>query len=183
MMMTKEQMIERYHELYNKMKDSKDVKNMKVFGEAEKYMFNAIATAHPEMAEIWLSHLEAVCWDNYLSEREAINIGKRMVSQDGVKGFHWSYDVFCNAVKGLNGNIEDKPRYNSYALFVTANMIYSDHAISIAEDMGYKTAQEVPGDKMTLSCYRKAVECLDDEDEGFRIRKYFKHWMYDSTTA
>ena len=52
MMMTKEQMIERYHELYNKMKDSKDVKNMKVFGEAEKYMFNAIATAHPEMAEI-----------------------------------------------------------------------------------------------------------------------------------
>lgn len=182
-MRTKDEMIERYNVLYEKMAESKNPKNMKIFGESEKYMFKEIASAHPEMAEVWLSHLEAVCWDNYLSEREAMNVVKRMVSQDGVRGFHWSYDVFCNAVKGLNGNMEDKPHYNSFALWVTANMVYSDHARSIAEDMGYKDTQEVPNDKMALSCYRKAVECLKDADEGFRVRKYFKHWIYDSIPA
>lgn len=68
-MKTKDEMIERYNLLYEKMSDSKNPKNMKIFGEAEKYMFREIAVAHPDMAETWLSHLEAVCWDNYLSER------------------------------------------------------------------------------------------------------------------
>ena len=180
-MKTKDEMIERYNLLYEKMSDSKNPKNMKIFGEAEKYMFREIAVAHPDMAETWLSHLEAVCWDNYLSEREAGNINKRTVNQDGTKGFHWGYEIFCNAEKSLGGQVEDKPHYNSYALWVTANMIYSDHAKSISEDMGYKTPQEVPADKMALSCYRKAVENLEDEDEGFRIRRYFKHRMYDNS--
>ena len=88
-MKTKDEMIERYNLLYEKMSDSKNPKNMKIFGEAEKYMFREIAVAHPDMAETWLSHLEAVCWDNYLSEREAGNINNRTVNQDGTKGFHW----------------------------------------------------------------------------------------------
>ena len=32
--MDREQLIARYEELYDKMKESKDVKNMKIFGEA-----------------------------------------------------------------------------------------------------------------------------------------------------
>jgi hypothetical protein len=179
-MKTKEEMIERYNTLYEKMAESQNPKNMKIFGEAERHMFKELAAVHPEMAEIWLSRLEAVCWNNYLSEREAINIGRRIVNQNGIKGFHWNYENFCNAVKGMNGNIEDKPYYNSYALFVAANMIYSDHANSISEDMGYKAVQDVPNEKMALSCYKKAVEILKDEDGGFRIRKYFKHWIYES---
>lgn len=181
MMKTKEQMIDRYHELYDKMKDSKDVRMMKVFGDAEKYMFRTIAVFHPEMAENWLSHLEAVCWDNYLSDREAVNIGKRMVNQDGTKGFHWQYDTYCKAVEALGVRTEDKPHYNSYALFVTANMEYSDHAKSISEDMGYKSTSEVPNERMVLSCYKKAVEKLKDADAGFSVRKYFKHKMYDDS--
>lgn len=57
-MKTKDEMIERYNLLYEKMSDSKNPKNMKIFGEAEKYMFREIAVAHPDMAETWLSHLE-----------------------------------------------------------------------------------------------------------------------------
>lgn len=183
MMKTKDEMIERYEELYNKMKSSKDVKNMKIFGEAERYMFKEIAKLNPSMAENWLSHLEATCWDSYLSETEAKNIGMRIINQDGTKGFHWTYDVFTSAVKSLGGMVEDKPYYNSYALWVTASMIYSDHANSIAEDMGYKTAKEVPNEKMALSCYKKAVESLTDVDGGFQVRKYFKGKMYaDSAT-
>lgn len=179
--MNKEQLIERYDELYDKMKHSQDVKNMKIFGKAEKYMFHELTGAHPDMAERWLSHLEAVCWMNYLSQGEAMNIGKRIENQDGTKGFHWNHEVFTNAVKSLGGVVENKPYYNSYALCVTANMIYSDHAKSIAEDMGYKSAAEVPNEKMALSCYKKAVECLEDKDEGFKVRDYFRHRMYDNS--
>lgn len=181
--MTREEMKERYEELYMKMATSKEPKNMKIFGEAEKWVFGEVAKAHPELAESWLSHLEAVCWDNYLSQNEAMNIGKRIVNQDGTKGMHWTHDVFVKAVESLGGKTEEKPYYNSYALCVTANMVYSDHAKSIAEDMGYKTLSEVPNERMALSCYRKAVELLKDADEGFRARKYFKWKMYDNSPA
>lgn len=179
--MTKDQMTERYEELYVKMVNSKDPKNMKIFGEAEKWVFGEVAKAHPELAASWLSHLEAVCWDNYLSDKEAMNIGKRLTNQDGTKGFHWNHEVFTKAVESLGGKVEDKPHYNSYALCVTANMVYSDHANSIAADMGYKDVKEVPNEKMALSCYRKAVEKLKDIDGGFRARKYFKNKMYDNS--
>lgn len=177
-MKTKEQMIERYEELYHKMATSKEPKYMHVFGEAEKYMFKEVAKMNPEMADNWLSHLEAVCWENYLSEKEAKNIGMRIVNQDGTKGFHWNHDVFTKAVESLGGVVEEKPYYNSYSLCVTANMVYSDHALSIAMDLGYKDPKEVPNEKMALSCYRKAVEKLKDIDGGFHVRKYFKHKMY-----
>ena len=181
MKMNKEELVKRYDELYEYMKHSQDVKNMKIFGKAEKYMFHELAGIHPDMAERWLSHLEAVCWENYLSKGEAMNIGRRIANQDGTKGFHWSHDVFVNAVAALGGLIEHKPYYNSYALCVTANMIYSDHAKSIAEDLGHKTPSEVPNEKMALSCYRKAVECLEDPDGGFKVRDYFRHRMYDDS--
>lgn len=179
--MKKEELIERYDELYDKMKHSKDVKNMKIFGKAEKYMFHELAGVHPDMAEKWLSHLESVEWCNYLSQNEAMNIGRRITNQDGMKGFHWNHEVFTNAVKSLGGVVENKPYYNSYALCVTANMVYSDHAKSIAEDMGYKTPNDVPNEKMALSCYKKAVEYLEDVDRGFNVRDYFRHRMYDDS--
>lgn len=177
-MKTKEQMIERYEELYHKMATSKEPKYMHIFGEAERYMFKEVAKMNPEMADNWLSHLEAVCWDNYLSEKEAKNIGMRIVNQDGTKGFHWNHDVFTKAVESLGGVVEEKPYYNSYSLCATANMVYSDHALSIAMDLGYKEPKEVPNEKMALSCYRKACELLKDIDGGFQVRKYFKGKMY-----
>lgn len=109
------------------------------------------------------------------------NISIRTVNQDGIKGFHWNHDVFIKAVESLGGITEEKPYYNSYALCVVANMVYSDHALSIAMDMGYKSPAEVPNEKMALSCYRKAVEMLKDIDHGFKARKYFKCKMYSNS--
>lgn len=177
--MEKERMIARYDELYDKMKSSRNVKYMQIFGESEKYMFGELAGVHPEMAERWLSHLEPVCWHNYLSDKEAVNIGKTIVNQDESKGYHWDYNVFTSAVKQLGGRVEDKPYYNSYALWATANMIYSDHAESIAEDMGYEKPMNVPNDKMALSCYKKALEKLKDVDNEDFVRDYFRRKMYD----
>lgn len=174
-------MIERYEELYAKMKSSKDVKNMEIFGEAATRLFKETAKVHPEIADIFLSQMESICWHNYLSEKEMLNIAKHIVNQDGTKGFHWPHDTFMKAVESLGGVKEDKPYYNCYSLSVVANSIYSDHAKSIAEDMGYKTPAEVPNEKMALSCYRKAVEKLKDPDAGFHVRKYFKSKMYDNS--
>ena len=179
--MKKEELIEQYDELYHKMKASRDVNNMMIFGKAEKWVFHEVAGAHPELAEKWLSHLQSVIWHNYLSEVEAKNIAKRTINQDGSKGFHWDYPTFTSAVKSLGGLVENKPHYNSYALWVVANIEYSDHAKSIAEDMGFKSPSEVPNEKMALSCYKKAVEYLEDADEGFDVRRYFKHRMYDDS--
>lgn len=177
-MMTKEQMIDRYEELYHKMATSKEPKYMRVFGESEKWVFAEVAKAHPELAESWLSHLEAICWENHLNEKEAMNISKRITNQDGTKGFHWDCNTLFSAVESLGGKIEEKPYYDKYALATTMNMIYSDHANSIALDMGYKTPKEVPNEDMALSVYRKAVEKLKDVDGGFHVRKYFKSKMY-----
>lgn len=177
-MMTKEQMIDRYEELYHKMKTSKDVKNMKAFGSAMTWTFGELAKVHPDMAEKFLAHIECIEWEHFLSHDEAKNISMRTVNQDGTKGFHWNHDVFTKVVESLGGKVEEKPYYNSYALCVTANNIYADMANSIAMDMGYKTPKEVPNEDMALSCYRKALELLKDVDGGFHVRKYFKGKMY-----
>lgn len=182
-MKTKEEMTARYKVLYDTMVESKEPKNMHIFGDAEKWVFKELVAAHPEIAENWLSHLEAVCWDNYLSEREAMNIGKRIINQDGTKGFHWPHEAFVKAIETFGGTLEDKPHYNSFALYVTTNMEYSDHARSISEDMGYKTPNEVPNERMFKSCYAKALERLNDIDGGFAVREYFKQKMYDNSTS
>ena len=134
-MKTKEELIDRYESLYRKAVASKDVKRMKALGDSERWAFSEMARVHPDIAEAWLSQLEGgMEWDNYLSEREAMNIGKRITNQDGSKGFHWNRETFNKAVESLGGKLEEKPSYNGLALLVTANMIYSDHAKSIAVD-------------------------------------------------
>lgn len=171
--MTKEELKSRYDHLYKVMAESKNPENMMLFGKAEKHMFHELAEAHPEAAEAWLAMLAPVEWHNYLTEEEAEMLAARFVGQDGATGAHWDADTFKNAVERLGGKLEDKPYYNMWALWVTANMIYSDHAQSIAEDMGYRTAKEADGTKMALSCYRKAVEKLKDPDRERFVRWYF----------
>jgi hypothetical protein len=177
--MTKDEMIAKYHELYEAMKMSGDVSKMKIFGKAEKRIFAHLAQSNPQLADGWLAELESVCWDNYLTKEEMLAISSKMINENGTHGFHWTYEIFIPSVERLGGVVESKPHYNTYALCATANMIYSDMAEEIAEDMGYKTAHEVPNEKMALSCYKKAVAYLNDADANFHIRKYFKHIIYD----
>ena len=177
----KNQMIDRYNQLYDIMRESKDPKKMKIFGDAEKFVFKELLGISSDLSERWLSYLEAICWENYLSEKEAINICKRTINQDKTKGFHWQYDVFVSTMKSLNKEIEKTYKYNSYALYVTINLIYSDHAKSITEDMDFTNINSVPNERMLLSCYRKAIEKFDDIDKNYNIREYLKNKMYDDS--
>ena len=171
--MNKEELKSRYDHLYKVMAESKQPENMMLFGKAEKHMFHELAEAHPEAAEAWLAMLEPVEWHNFLTEEEAEQVVGKLVNHDGTMGAHWDADTFKSAVERLGGKLEDKPYYNMWALWVTDNMIYSDHAPSIAEDMGYRTSKEADGTKMALSCYRKAVEKLKDPDRERFVRWYF----------
>lgn len=169
-----EDILERYEELYEDMASSGNKEKMTAFGEAEQWAFKKMTEISPKDAQCWLDKLEAMHWKNYLSKQEAENIAAKLVNQNGRIGAHWGFEAFKNAVENLGGKMYEKPFYNCYALWATANMIYSDHAMSIAEDMGATTPEAVPNEKMALSMYRKAVEKLKDVDRPKFIRDYFE---------
>ena len=164
---------ERYLELYDEMAKSGIPDKMKVFGEAAKWAFCRTLELSPKTAEQWVGKLEAMHWNNYLSKAEADEIVAKFINQDNSRGAHWGYEVFKSAVESLGGKTYEAPFYNCYVLWVTANMLYSDHAQSVAEDMGHNTPSQVPNDKMALSMYKKAVEKLKDKDRPRFVRDYF----------
>ena len=88
-MKTREEMMQRFCDLMQKAIDSKDPKQMETLAESDKQMFKKLVSMNPDMADTWLNFYEAINWDNYLTEREAMNIGKRTMNQDGTTGFHW----------------------------------------------------------------------------------------------
>lgn len=157
--------IKKYDELYDEMASSKDPRRMMAFGDTEKWMFYMLAEKHPEIADKWLSRLEASKWHNYLSKSEAEAIASKLVNQDGMHGPHWDYETFKAAVESLGGKITDEPYYNCWALFIAANMLYSDHHKS--------TSEFVPKDHEPRFFYNMAVEKLKDVDRPKFIREYF----------
>ena len=161
-----EDYIKRYDELYDDMAAAKDPRKMMTFGEAEKWVFHMVADKHPEIAEKWLTKLEAGKWLNYLSKSEAEAIVSRFIGQDGSRGPHWGYETFKAAVESLGGKMHDEPFYNCWALWVTACMLYSDHHRS--------TSEFVPKDQEPKFFYMMAVEKLKDPDRPKFIREYFE---------
>jgi hypothetical protein len=125
-----------------------------------------LAEKHPELAEKWLTKLEAGKWHNYLSKSEAEEIVSKLINQDGSHGAHWDYETFKAAVETLGGKMTDEPFYNCWALWATANMRYSDNAKSAAEF--------VPKEMMPKYFYNVAVENLKDVDRPRFVRDYFK---------
>ena len=165
--------ITKYDHLYKMMAEGSDPEKMHIFGHAERHMFRVLVERNSALADEWLAMLEGVEYNNYLTEEEVKEIGEHMETQDGTMGYHWPCAVLFQAVESLGGVIEEKPYYNKYALAAVMNMIYSDHADSIAMDMGGKKAADIPNEKMAMSCYRKAIEKLKDPDRPRFVRWYF----------
>lgn len=165
--------ITKYDHLYKMMAEGSDPEKMRIFGHAERHMFRVIVERNSTLADEWLAMLEGVEYNNYLTDEESKEVSEHIENQDGTVGYHWPCAVLFPAVESLGGTLEEKPYYNKYALAATMNMIYSDHADSIAQDMGGKKAADIPNEKMALSCYRKAVEKLKDPDRARFVRWYF----------
>lgn len=158
-------LFERYEELYEEMATSGDKNKMIAFGNAERWAFKKMVDMSPKDAQCWLDKLEAMNWNNYLSKWEAEEAVIKLVNQNGMKGPHWNFDVFKNAVESVGGMMSEKPYYNCYALWATANMLYSDH---------YESAKKfVPENDMPKYFYSMAVEKLKDVDKPKFARWYF----------
>lgn len=163
--MDAKEMIARYNALYGKMAISGEQSMMHIFGEAEKRAFNKMVELSPAYAGVWLDTLEAVGWHNYLSKAEAESVVAKLKNQDGSVGGHWTYDTFKNAVESLGASIADEPFFNCWALWATANMLYSDHAVSVSEFVEPKDQPKF--------FYKQAVEKLKDSDRPKFVRRYF----------
>ncbi len=109
--------------------------------------------------------MNAVNWNNYLTEAEASAIVGGFINSDGSKGAHWSMAQVSGAVEELGGAMECEPYYNKYALFVTMNMIYSDFGVTLD--------QFVEDSNMVEVVYRLAVDKLKDADRPRFVRAYF----------
>jgi hypothetical protein len=138
---------------------------MMAFGEAEKWVFHILAEKHPELAEKWLTKLEAGKWLNYLSKSEAEHIVGKFINQDGTRGAHWNYDTFKEAVESLGEEMTEEPFFNCWSLWAVANMLYSDHHKS--------TSEFVPKEDEPRFFYLMAVEKLKDLDRPKFVRAYF----------
>lgn len=160
-----EDLIKKYDELYDDMATAKDPRKMMAFGDAEKWMFHMLAKEHPDIAEKWLTKLEAAKWHNYLSKTEAEEIASKLVNQDGSRGPHWSHETFKAAVESLGAKTEEEPFYNCWALWIMANALWSDHHKSLMEF--------VPKEHEPKVYYLMAVEKLKDVDYPKFIRKYY----------
>lgn len=147
------------------MAESRDVKKMEVFGNAEHWAFEQMLRLNPNYASQWLAMLEPVAWNNYITEREAEDIAAEMVGQDGSKGFRWRLQDVEGVAASLGEKVEVAPYYNKYALYATMNMLASDH---------YETMREyIDEAKMPEAIFRMAVDKLTDADRPSFIREYF----------
>lgn len=164
-----EELIKRYESLYADMATAKDPKKMMVFGEAEKWVFHAVAEKHPELAEKWLSKLESSRWNNYLSEEEAERIVENLKERHGdvvAKRHEWTYPAFRSIVESMGGETSFEPYYNCYALWATMNMLYSDHTDTVN--------MFVQPNLRAKYYYQMAVDKLKDVDRPHFVREYFR---------
>lgn len=159
-------MKQEFLELYDMMANQHDVKYMRVFGNVHKEMMDWFIANKPELAQEWLDKLEAIRWHQYLTPKEA----EKIVAGMDPAG-PWSRDTWKKAMETFGLPLEDAPYYNSCALWVEMNKIYSDFGAEIAALIGKPLS---PTDKDIISaCYRLALKNLRDKDGVYEIRKYF----------
>lgn len=160
-----EDVLKKFDELYHDMISDESAEKMRELAKIGKWFAVQVATSNPKLVREAVEKLESTTWNNYLSESEAVEIVSQFVNQNGAKGAKWGFGQFAQFVESIDGAIEDKPYYNRYALWVTANMIYSDH---------YRTLSEfIDDDKLRKTIYKLAVEKLRDPDRPCFIREYF----------
>lgn len=85
----------------------------------------------------------------------------------------WPMLVWRQAMNNLGIATEEEPFYNSCALWVTMNMLYSDHAETMANKIWGKPLAEIPTETLVKTIHALALDKLKDKDGVFEIRKYF----------
>lgn len=161
-------MKDQFHELYNIMANSNNVEFMRTFGNVHKEMMNWFIANKPEAAEEWLCKLESIKWKNYLTPKEAEKIVAGMKPEAP-----WSREVWKKAMESLELPMEEEPYYNSCALWVVMNQVYTDHAQTIADNIIKKPLAEIPTEQLVPGIRALAIDLLKDKDKVYNVRTYF----------
>jgi hypothetical protein len=158
--MNQSEIVERYLKLKEEMIESKDPKNMMLFGDVMDELIERLSKNDPGFAEREVDKLEAIMWKQYLSRSEAEEVVSKMQPQAP-----WGLTTWQNAMDNANLPREEEGIYNEYALWTAMNGKMSDHKASLSEFL--------PSDKLLQFVYTQAVESLTDEDGKFNVRKYY----------
>ena len=161
--MNTQEMKKKYTMLYDMMSVSGKPDNMKLFGNVMNDMMDWMIQNKPDYAQEAIERLCAIKWNNYLTHKEADKIVSEMIPSAA-----WSYEAWKKAMDSLQLEIEEEPYYNSYALWTAMNMVYSDHAKTLAKLMGITVGEINPE-----IFYHLAIDMLTDDDGKFDIRRYF----------
>lgn len=174
--MTIQELQTRYDELYSIMAQSKDVRDMHIFGDAFSRLFKKTAEMHPDLAQATINLLMAVEFYNFATSEEANTVAMQFINADkGItgatedsKGPHWRMDDMKAFLQSRNIPVEEKPYYNWPALWLTVNMVYSDYADTLVDLLGTKD-----NEKLATACYKMAIRKLKDPDRPRFLRDYF----------
>ena len=165
---TKEELHNKFHELYRHIISSEDEEKMMTLGSVTKAQMEWFIENRPEQAEEYIEMLCSVKWDNYLTPKEAETIVAQM--KPAAK---WSKEQVRKALDSLGIEMEEAPYYNSCAMWATISMIYSDSGKTLAELVFKKPLAEVGDVELLTLIHRLAIDKLKDRDGMFNIRKYF----------
>ena len=153
-------MKEKYYGLYGYMAQSKDPKNMMIFGKVMSEMMEDMIASSPSKAEEYINKLERVKWKNYLTPAEA----DKVVASMNPKA-PWSREQWKTAMEQYGFELEEWPCYNKCALYATMNMIMSDSSETLMKFVGN-------GDLFKV-VHGLAIDKLKDKDGKFNVYSYF----------
>ncbi len=152
---------EKFDELYSTILASRDEKKMKILGCMTKKIMYQTIDSHPQKAEELLEILEAVNWNNYLTEKEADTIISKMSPSP-----KWTRQQWKTEMEKFGEPKEMQPYFNTCALYVTMCMIDSDSSKTI------KNLESSENNYFQI-VYQLATDKLLDKDGVFNIRHYF----------
>jgi len=162
---------QRYESLYQEMVDSKDVKNMMLFGEVMNEMMERAIQRDTQFAQHVIDKLESMNWHQYLTKSEAEEICESISPR-----YEWSFDVWEKALKSLELENEKSPSFNKYALWALMNVMYSMHSDTLSQKILELTAEDVTEEQMVQIIHALAVDLLTGgKDNKFNIKEFFLH--------
>jgi len=157
----KNEHIKKFDELYTKMSDSSDIKDMELFGKVMREAMQYVVNHSPAYADELIEKLEAINYKNYLTKKEAEDIIMEM--QPSPK---WTIEQMKRALAASGTATEEAPCYNECALLTTIAMISSDSGDTLSKYVKDES-------QLMEIIYNLAIDKLKDKDGKFAIRKYF----------
>ena len=158
---------EKFDGLYSYAVSGRGSEDMRVLGDVMCRMMHEVIDAHPQMAEEYVNMLEAVKWDNYLTEKEADTIVGAMNPAP-----KWSRQQWKSMMEQTGQPMDVEPMYNRCALYTTMSMVDSDNGETIAKLMG-KNGVATNDMDYFVTVHQFALDKLKDKDKVFDIRRYF----------